>query len=80
MIFSDLPFSLNKYLLREAEGMYFANESFMRNQDSLYLTNYLKTRIPEIIIMEKLILGNQIKINMKKKYFSLSMLDDPSKC
>ena len=54
----------------------FANETSMRNQFTLYLTNYLKIRIPEILIVKELILKDQIKINMKKRCFSLSLWID----
>ena len=70
MILSHLPFRLNKYLIGDAEDMNLADEAFMRNQCRLYLTNSLKPRISEIIMMKELILGDHIKINMKKMYFS----------
>ena len=54
----------------------FANETSMRNQFTLYLTNYLKIRIPEILIVKELILKDQIKINRKKRCFSLSLWID----
>lgn len=61
MISSELAFRLGQYLLREAEGMNFANEVLMRTQCSLSLTNYLKTEIPENIVRKETTLGDQIK-------------------
>lgn len=71
---------ISKYFLREAEDVTFANETLYEESRQPKPNQLLKSRISEIIIMYKVTLVDQRKVNMKEKStFPCCALAD-SKC